>query len=89
LCIAASLAMLSVQAQTYTNLHAFTSGSFDTSKGTLTNVDGMYPNGGLALSSNVLYGTAWEAGANGNGTLYSIQTDGRISRSSTLFPPRM
>jgi len=68
--------MVSVQAQTYTNLHAFTSGSFDTSKGTLTNVDGMYPNGGLVLSSNVLYGTAWEAGANGNGTLYSIQTDG-------------
>lgn len=75
LCAAVSVAMLSLQAQTYTNLHAFTSGSFDTSKSTLTNFDGMRPNGGLVFSSNVLYGTTWEAGANGNGTLYSIQTD--------------
>ena len=41
----------------------------------LTNVDGGNPNGGLVISGNVLYGTTWEGGSNGNGTLYSIQTD--------------
>lgn len=75
-CAAVSVAMLSAQSQTYTNLHTFTSGNFDSSIGVMTNFDGMDPNGGLVLSGNVLYGTTWEAGANGNGTLYSIQTDG-------------
>jgi uncharacterized repeat protein (TIGR03803 family) len=76
LCTAGSGAMLSVYAQTYTNLHTFTAPTFDTVTSALTNFDGMYPNGGLVLSSNVLYGTTWEAGANGNGTVFSIQTDG-------------
>lgn len=75
-CAAVSVAMLSAQAQTYTNLHTFTAGNFDSSISALTNFDGMDPNAGLVLSGNVLYGTAWEAGANGNGTLYSVQTDG-------------
>src|SRR5262249_2211907 len=73
---AVSVAMISAQAQTYTNLHAFTAPTFNTSVGAATNVDGMFPNGGLVLSSNTVYGTTWEAGANGNGTLYSVQTDG-------------
>jgi uncharacterized repeat protein (TIGR03803 family) len=73
---AVSVAMISAQAQTYTNLHAFTAPTFNSSVGAATNVDGMFPNGGLVLSSNALYGTTWEAGANGNGTLYSVQTDG-------------
>ena len=75
-CTAVSISMLSLQAQTYTNLHTFTAPTFDSLTSALTNFDGMDPNGGLVLSSNVLYGTTWEAGANGNGTLYSIQTDG-------------
>ena len=35
-----------------------------------TNSDGSSPNGGLILSGNTLYGTAWTGGANGNGTVF-------------------
>ena len=40
------------------------------------NSDGANPQGGLILSSNILYGTARNAGTNGNGTVFSINTDG-------------
>ena len=76
-CTFLTLAMASARAQTYTNLHTFTSPVFDSSNDALTNSDGMDPNnGGLVASGNVLYGTTWEGGINGNGTLYSVQTDG-------------
>ncbi|MCX6355984.1 MAG: hypothetical protein NTZ78_13945 [Candidatus Aureabacteria bacterium] len=38
--------------------------------------DGTEPNGGLALDNGVLYGTTDSGGANSEGTLYSIKTDG-------------
>ncbi|HLH54703.1 MAG TPA: choice-of-anchor tandem repeat GloVer-containing protein, partial [Verrucomicrobiae bacterium] len=85
LCTAVSISMLSLQAQTYTNLHTFTAPTFDASTSALTNLDGTEPNGGLVLSSNVLYGTSWQAGAHGNGTLYSIQTDGSNLRILHTF----
>jgi uncharacterized repeat protein (TIGR03803 family) len=40
----------------------------------LTN--GAGPNGGLILSGNTLYGTAVAGGANGNGTVFKVNTDG-------------
>ncbi|MGC9944486.1 MAG: choice-of-anchor tandem repeat GloVer-containing protein [Verrucomicrobiota bacterium] len=41
-----------------------------------TNSDGAVPNGGLILASDTLYGTAFEGGTNGYGTVFSITTNG-------------
>jgi len=41
-----------------------------------TNVDGASPCAALALSSNVLYGTASAGGANASGTVFSVNTNG-------------
>lgn len=49
----------------FTNLHNFT-----------YTPDGAYPVTGLILSSNTLYGTASTGGTNGNGMIFSINTDG-------------
>src|SRR5437773_4802556 len=38
--------------------------------------DGAVPYGGLILSGNTLYGTAYEGGSGGNGTLFKLNTDG-------------
>lgn len=55
------------QAQTFTELHAFA--------GTGA-ADGVSPWGGLVLSQNVLYGTAFGGGLYQEGTLFSVNTDG-------------
>jgi len=49
----------------FTTLHSFSGGS-----------DGANPSAGLTLSGNTLYGTASEGGTSGNGTVFSINTDG-------------
>jgi uncharacterized repeat protein (TIGR03803 family) len=41
-----------------------------------TNSDGAYPVAGLILSSNTLYGTAYEGGSSGDGTVFAVHTDG-------------
>jgi uncharacterized repeat protein (TIGR03803 family) len=70
------LAAVTDQAQTYTNLYAFSNYGFDSANGSGTNSDGYGLYGGLALSGNVLYGAAFDGGTNGNGTVYSVNTDG-------------
>jgi uncharacterized repeat protein (TIGR03803 family) len=52
-------------AQTFTLLHAFTPGT-----------DGSEPLLGPTLSSNTLYGTAFQGGTNGNGTVFSASAEG-------------
>jgi uncharacterized repeat protein (TIGR03803 family) len=49
----------------FTNLYSFTGGS-----------DGGYPEAGLILSGNTLYGTARLGGSSGNGTVFAVHTDG-------------
>jgi uncharacterized repeat protein (TIGR03803 family) len=49
----------------FTNLYNFTAGN-----------DGAYPDCGLVLSGNKLYGSAAYGGANGSGTVFAINTDG-------------
>ena len=49
----------------FTTLYNFTSSS-----------DGSYPNAGLVLSGNTLYGTASGAGNSGNGTVFAVNTNG-------------
>jgi uncharacterized repeat protein (TIGR03803 family) len=50
----------------FTTLHNFTAISNN------TNSDGANPFAGLILSGNTLYGTAYDGGANGNGTVFII-----------------
>lgn len=47
------------------------------------NNDGFGPIGGLIVSNNVLYGTAAGGGTHGDGTVYSVHTDG--SDFTTLY----
>lgn len=54
-----------VTAQTFTNLHSFTSGS-----------DGANSTSDLILSGDTLYGTASAGGSGRNGTVFAINTDG-------------
>ena len=63
---------VSTNGSNFTVLHTFTalSGSAD------TNGDGGYPQAGLVLSDNTLYGTAPIGGPNGNGTVFSVSTNG-------------
>ncbi len=52
----------------FTELHAFSGGSSSPS----TNSDGANPYAGLILSGNTLYGTAYDGGASGYGTVFSL-----------------
>ena len=58
----------------FTNLYSFTSPSYPNYPH--TNRDGAFPQAGLVLSGNTLYGTADGGGAFGFGTVFSIRTDG-------------
>ena len=59
----------------FLSLYEFTGGEVFGGGGVL-NSDGAAPWGGLILSSNTLYGTAESGGDYGNGTVYSVNTDG-------------
>ena len=61
-----------VAAQTFRTLHTFTA----TNGIAGTNSDGPLPFGGLILSGNTLYGTAYLGGRLGQGTVFRINTDG-------------
>jgi len=45
--------------------------------------DGGYPNGELVLSGNTLYGSAWDGGPTGSGTVYALST---VSLQFTASP---
>ena len=75
-----------VAAQTNFMLHAFAPAKFTGGVlGVNTNIDGVNPNGWLTWASPVLYGTAVSGGANGSGTLFSINTNGAF-RLLYTFP---
>jgi uncharacterized repeat protein (TIGR03803 family) len=57
----------------FTNLYNFTT----TSGASLTNSDGANPFASLILSGITLYGTAFDGGTNGLGTVFSVNTNGR------------
>jgi uncharacterized repeat protein (TIGR03803 family) len=59
-----------VTAQTFTTLHSFFTAFSN------TNSDGVFPEAGLLLSGNTLYGTAVEGGTNGYGTVFAVNTNG-------------
>src|SRR5947209_143860 len=51
----------------FTTLHSFTGG-----------LDGATPYAGLVLSGNTLYGTAYNGGISGWGTVFAVNTNGTI-----------
>jgi uncharacterized repeat protein (TIGR03803 family) len=56
---------LNIDGSNFTNLYSFTNGA-----------DGASPCPDLILSGNTLYGTAYNGGTNGNGTVFSLNTNG-------------
>jgi uncharacterized repeat protein (TIGR03803 family) len=52
-----------------------------------TNTDGAYPEAGLALSDNILYGAANGGGYFGTGTVFAINTNGMGFTNFYNFPP--
>jgi uncharacterized repeat protein (TIGR03803 family) len=62
----------------FTTLHGFTrgTGGLWANDISLRNSDGAQPGGGLVLSGNTLYGTAYFGGTNGTGTVFALNTDG-------------
>src|SRR5438552_18886461 len=59
----------------FTNLYSFTLPNLDVSSQAYTNSDGFLQNG-LILSANTLYGTAFQGGNSGAGTVFTVNTDG-------------
>jgi uncharacterized repeat protein (TIGR03803 family) len=58
------------------NLHSFSAAYYNNSVGAYTNIDGAGPDAGMALAGDTLYGTAVGGGSGGNGTVFSISTNG-------------
>jgi uncharacterized repeat protein (TIGR03803 family) len=58
----------------FTNLYNFTAAATN-DEGLFTNGDGAFANG-LTLSGSTLYGTTYEGGPNGNGTVFVVGVDG-------------
>jgi uncharacterized repeat protein (TIGR03803 family) len=58
----------------FTNLHNFAAGI--NSSFPVTNSEGGDPFGGLLLSGNTIYGTAYDGGTSGNGTIFALNTNG-------------
>jgi len=82
LALMAGLPSVSCPAQTFTLLHSFApvvSG---------TNADGDFPFAQLAQSGGVLYGTTFNAGANSNGTVFAVYTDGSGFTNLHVFSAR-
>src|ERR1017187_9097077 len=64
-----------VAAQTFTNLHSFSTEAIN-ALGHYTNSDGVHPEAVLILSGNTLYGTASGGGTNSYGTVFAVNTNG-------------
>ncbi len=66
----------------YSILHAFTGVVFPPA-----NTEGAHPFGSLALTGGTLYGAATQEGSLGNGTLFSVNTNGSGFTVIKSFPP--
>jgi uncharacterized repeat protein (TIGR03803 family) len=71
----------------FTTLHDFTrgTGALQSAYINLINSDGAQPIGGLVLSGNTLYGTAYYGGMNAAGTVFGLNTDGTGFRTLHSF----
>jgi len=71
----------------FTNLHNFTSPAYDQDNNASTNADGAVPQAGLSLSGGALYGTAYDGGSGGSGTVFKVNTDGSDFTVLASFDP--
>jgi phospholipase C len=69
----------------FRTLHSFTALGGDIIPTYPTNSDGANPNGGLVLSGSILYGTTYNAGPGGSGTVFALNTDGTGFRTLYSF----
>lgn len=60
----------------FTNIYKFTVPNNNASS-VRTNIDGVFPIGGLILSSNTLYGTTASGGREGGGTVFALNSNGK------------
>ncbi|HEY3915006.1 MAG TPA: choice-of-anchor tandem repeat GloVer-containing protein, partial [Verrucomicrobiae bacterium] len=60
----------------FTTLHSFASTAYDPALKLNTNWEGSMCTASLAVSGNVLYGTANQGGTNGCGTIFAVDVDG-------------
>jgi uncharacterized repeat protein (TIGR03803 family) len=70
---------ISIDGTGFTNLHTFTApvSSFTNDFAVFsTNSDGANPSGGLILSGATLYGTTFNGGESGGGTVFKVKTNG-------------
>jgi len=72
--------------QTFKTLHSFAARSTNSS-GVYTNNEGAFPQAGLILTNNTLYGTAVGGGGFGNGTVFAVYTDGTGFTNLHNFTP--
>jgi uncharacterized repeat protein (TIGR03803 family) len=79
---------LATNGTAFTVLHTFAT-NIPAGEFSFTNADGASPVAGLILSGNTLYGTASEGGAYGNGTIFSVNTDGSGFTLLHTFRPRI
>lgn len=77
-----SVFKVNIDGTDFSNLYSFT----PTSAGLNTNSDGDRPNAGLILSGSSLYGTAFDGGNLGAGTVFSVNTDGTGFTNLHSFP---
>lgn len=80
---AGTLFALKTDGTGFTNLHNF--GSFGPGSG--TNSDGASPESGLILIGQTLYGTTYNGGVSGSGTVFSYDLDGMTLTNLHFFSP--
>jgi uncharacterized repeat protein (TIGR03803 family) len=66
---------LNADGEGFAVLHSFTKGRGN-DNGHTSNADGAWPEAGLVISGDTLYGTTREGGVPGNGTVFKLNTDG-------------
>jgi uncharacterized repeat protein (TIGR03803 family) len=72
----------------FTTLHIFSWSEGGTNaSGVHTNSDGAWPQAGLILSGNILYGTATGEGSSGTGTMFALNTNGTGFTTLYSFSP--
>jgi uncharacterized repeat protein (TIGR03803 family) len=69
----------------FTTLYSFTPPNTN-SLGVYTNSDGFEPFAGLVLSGGSFYGTTWQGGIFGSGTIFGLQADGSAFTNLYNFP---
>lgn len=75
---------LATDGSTFTTLYSFGQ-TVNNSHNYFTNSDGANPSAGLILSSNTLYGTTYQGGSWGVGSVFALETDGTGFRNLHIF----